>query len=155
MEVRSRLLVSTVLVALASGYLVSGVALLLDSLQNSWFTWTPPGSTVPRTVFSPYWATLIPSLILIGMGAAATITVAFAVALAGRTRRVLVAFGSANLATGVVLFLHSLSFTFFFVCRDPGGCRAEVLPFWPALLPALVMAGVGITFVLFSRRRQS
>ncbi len=149
---RSPLIVVAAILVLAFVYTAPGIVLLADSIERSWFTWTPPGSTVPRTEFQPYWATFFPSLILVGMGVGAAVTSALAIRGAGGMTKLVMAFGGANLAAGLALFVHSLSYTFFGVCADPGGCRWEIIPFWPALLPGLAMTGVGIAFVLLSRR---
>lgn len=137
-------------------YVIPGIFLLRYSIDASWFTWTPPGSTVPRTELNPYWATLFPSLVLVGMGisAAAVSVVGIRLARAAKMVGLLLSFGAAKLAAGIMLAMHSLSYTFFLVCSDPGGCREEVIPFWPALLPGTAMMLVGVALMIMSRLKK-
>ncbi len=149
---RSPLIVVAAILALAFAYTVPGVSLLAESIERSWFPWTPPGSTVPRTEFQPYWATFFPSLILVGMGVGAAVTSAIAIRVAGGMTKLLMAFGGANLAAGLALFVHSLSYMFIGICVYSVGCRWEIVPLWPALLPAIAMTVVGIALIFISRR---
>ncbi len=146
------LIVVAILVVPAIIFTVSGVVLLVDSIEKSWFTWWPPGSTVAQTEFQPYWATFFPSLVLIGMGAGAAVTFAIAVRSAGRSTKLLTAFGGTNLAAGLVLFAFSLSYTFIGICVYSVGCGWVITPLWAALLPAMAMLALGIATILLTRR---
>jgi len=119
------------LLGLAS--LAAGAYLTQDSIDRSWQTFTPPDETESRTVFQPYLATLVPGVVLLGtgvLGVAAVLLDALEVG-SDRKRVYFLTYGSANLAFGITLFLHALSYSFFLQCSDPGGCQELFLPFWP------------------------
>jgi hypothetical protein len=148
----SRAVAAAILVGLAS--LVAGAYLAQYSIDRSWLIWTPPGETEPRTVFLPHWATLIPSVALLGTGMFGVAAVWLDVHKVGESsRRVFfLTYGSVSLAFGLSMFIHGLSFSFFIQCSDPGGCQELFLPFWPAFIPGIVMVVTGL-FSLVLRTR--
>ena len=137
------------LLGLAS--LAAGAYLTQDSIDRSWQTFTPPDETESRTVFQPYLATLVPGVVLLGtgvLGVAAVLLDALEVG-SDRKRVYFLTYGSANLAFGITLFLHALSYSFFLQCSDPGGCQELFLPFWPAILPGIALVVAGLVSVGF------
>ncbi|TLZ76303.1 MAG: hypothetical protein E6K08_06130 [Methanobacteriota archaeon] len=141
------------LVGLAS--LVVGTYLAQYSIEQSWFTFTPPGETEPQTVFRPYLATLIPSVALLGTGIFGVAAALLDVLKAGDDRRRLffLIYGSLSLAVGIALFVLGVNYSLFVQCADPGGCQEMFLPFWPAFIPGIVMVVTGLFSVVFRIRR--
>ncbi len=128
------------LVGLAS--LVSGTYLAQYSIEQSWFT------------FTPYLATLIPSVALLGTGMFGVAAALLDVLKASDDRRrvFFLTYGSVSLAVGIALFFHGVNYSFFVQCADPGGCQEMFLPFWPAFVPGIVMVVTGLFSVVFRIR---
>ncbi|HYS73229.1 MAG TPA: hypothetical protein VEO96_04520 [Thermoplasmata archaeon] len=148
----SRAVAALVLVGLAS--FVAGTYLAQYSIEQSWFTFTPPGETEPQTVFRPYLATLIPSVALLATGIFGVAAALVDPLEAGDERRrvFFLTYGSVSLAVGIALVFHGFNYSFFLQCADPGGCQEVFLPFWPAFIPGIVMVVTGLFSVVFRIR---
>jgi len=125
--------------------LIAGGVLLAYSWDLSWFTYTPPTSSTPLTVFSPS-VTFYPSLILLALGVIVLVLAVAQRRMGTPPTQLMNGFSMGHLIFGGGLLALALtSYSFNVKCADPGGCREYFELFWPLILPGVLLLAIGLS----------